>query len=41
MVQIMDESLISRSLARITHEIIERNNNIDEICILDVILTLP
>ncbi len=36
MVQIMDESLISRSLARITHEIIERNNNIDDICILGV-----
>jgi pyrimidine operon attenuation protein/uracil phosphoribosyltransferase len=36
MVQIMDESLISRSLARITHEIIERNNNIDEICILGI-----
>ena len=36
MVQIMDESLISRSLARITHEIIERNNNIDEICVLGI-----
>ena len=36
MVQLMDESLISRSLARITHEIIERNNNIDEICILGI-----
>ncbi len=36
MVQIMDESLIMRSLARITHEIIERNNDLDKICILGI-----
>ena len=36
MVQIMDESLIMRSLARITHEIIERNNDLDNICILGI-----
>ena len=36
MVQIMDESLIMRSLARITHEIIERNNDLEDICILGI-----
>lgn len=35
-VQIMDENTIFRSLARITHEIIERNDGIDNVCILGI-----
>lgn len=35
-VQIMDEQTINRSLARITHEIIERNNGCDNVVILGV-----
>ena len=35
-VQIMDEKTVSRSLARITHEIIERNNGAKDICILGI-----
>ena len=33
---IMDESAMKRALARITHEIIERNRGADEICLLGV-----
>ena len=33
---IMDESAMRRALARITHEIIERNKGADEICLLGV-----
>lgn len=35
-VQIMDESTVLRSLARITHEILERNNGASDICILGI-----
>jgi len=35
-VQIMDEQTINRSLARITHEIIERNNGCDNVVILGI-----
>ncbi len=35
-VQIMDESTIRRSLARITHEIIERNNGTENVCIFGI-----
>lgn len=34
--QIMDESAIKRSLARITHEILERNNGSSNLCLLGV-----
>lgn len=34
--QVMDEAAVSRALARITHEIIERNRGVDGICILGV-----
>ncbi len=34
--KIMDEEAIARGLKRITHEIIERNNGADNICILGV-----
>ena len=34
--QVMDEAAISRALARITHEIIERNRGAEELCILGV-----
>ena len=33
---IMDEAAMRRALARITHEIIERNKGIEEICLLGV-----
>lgn len=33
---IMDEAAIGRALARITHEIIERNRGVEEICLLGV-----
>ena len=33
---IMDEAAINRVLARITHQIIERNNGVDGICLLGV-----
>ena len=35
--QVMDEAAVSRALARITHEIIERNRGVDGICILGVL----
>ena len=34
--QIMDEAAVARALARITHEIIERNRGVDNLCILGV-----
>lgn len=34
--QIMDEAAVNRALARITHEIIERNRGVEDICILGV-----
>ena len=34
--QIMDEATITRTLARMTHEIIERNNGVDDVVILGV-----
>ncbi len=34
--QIMDAETVRRSLARITHEIIERNNGADHICLVGV-----
>ena len=34
--QVMDEAAVSRALARITHEIIERNRGVDNLCILGV-----
>ena len=34
--QIMDESAIKRSMARITHEILERNNGSANLCLLGV-----
>lgn len=34
--KIMDELAINRALARITHEIIERNNGTDGVCLLGV-----
>ncbi len=34
--QIMDAPAISRSMARITHEILERNNGSSELCLLGV-----
>ncbi len=34
--QIMDETAISRAMARITHEIIERNRGVGNICLLGV-----
>ena len=33
---IMDEAAVARALARITHEIIERNRGVDNLCILGV-----
>ena len=33
---IMDEAAMRRALARITHEIIERNRGADDICLLGV-----
>lgn len=33
---IMDESALCRAMARITHEIIERNRGVEEICLLGV-----
>ena len=33
---VMDEAALSRALARITHEIIERNRGAEEICLLGV-----
>ena len=35
-VKIMDQAMMMRSLARITHEIIERNDGTDSLCILGV-----
>ena len=35
-VQIMDEQALVRAMARITHEIIERNQGTDDICLLGV-----
>lgn len=35
-VKIMDEATVSRSLARITHEIIESNGGVEDICVLGV-----
>ena len=32
----MDETAMSRAIARITHEIIERNNGVDGVCLLGV-----
>ena len=34
--QIMDEAAVQRSLARITHEIIEKNHGVDHLCLLGV-----
>ena len=34
--QIMDEAAVKRSLARITHEIIEKNGGVSDICLLGV-----
>jgi pyrimidine operon attenuation protein/uracil phosphoribosyltransferase len=34
--QIMDATAINRAMARITHEIIERNRGVGEICLLGV-----
>ena len=34
--QIMDEAAITRALARMTHEIIERNSGAENLCILGV-----
>ncbi|MBE6602268.1 MAG: bifunctional pyr operon transcriptional regulator/uracil phosphoribosyltransferase PyrR [Ruminococcaceae bacterium] len=34
--QIMDATAVSRAMARITHEIIERNRGVGEICLLGV-----
>ena len=33
---IMDEAAVGRAMARITHEIIERNRGAEEICLLGV-----
>ncbi len=33
---IMDESAVGRAMARITHEIIERNRGVEDICLLGV-----
>lgn len=35
-IKLMDEAALSRSLARITHEILERNRGVDGICLLGV-----
>lgn len=35
-VQIMDEVAVNRALARITHEIIEHNQGVDNICLLGI-----
>ena len=35
-VKIMDQTTVMRSLARITHEIIERNDGADSLCILGI-----
>ena len=35
-VKIMDQATVMRSLARITHEIIERNDGTDSLCILGI-----
>ncbi|MBR7111199.1 MAG: bifunctional pyr operon transcriptional regulator/uracil phosphoribosyltransferase PyrR [Clostridia bacterium] len=34
--KIMDETAINRAIARITHEIIERNSGVDGVCLLGV-----
>ena len=34
--QVMDEAAVNRALARITHEIIERNRGVEDICMLGV-----
>lgn len=34
--QVMDEAAVTRALARITHEIIERNRGVEDLCILGV-----
>lgn len=34
--QIMDEAAVQRSMARITHEIIEKNHGVDNLCLLGV-----
>ncbi len=34
--QIMDEAAVQRSLARLTHEIIERNQGIDNILLVGI-----
>ncbi len=34
--QIMDEAAIQRSMARITHEIIEKNHGVENLCLLGV-----
>ena len=34
--KIMDEQAVSRSMARITHEIIEKNRGVDDICLLGI-----
>lgn len=34
--QIMDEAAVKRALARITHEIIERNRGVEDLCILGI-----
>lgn len=34
--QIMDEAAVRRSLARITHEIMEKNRGVEEICLLGI-----
>lgn len=34
--KIMDEAAISRSMARITHEIIEKNRGVSDICLLGI-----
>ena len=34
--QIMDEAAVQRSLARLTHEIIERNDGCEHICLIGI-----
>ncbi len=34
--KIMDETAIKRAVARITHEIIERNQGVDDVCLLGI-----
>ena len=34
--QIMDEAAVHRAVARITHEVLERNGGVEELCILGI-----